>query len=217
MGRQQNIDRDEVLDAAEQIVLTQGAAELTMDAVARAVGITKGGVQYCFGTKQGMVDAMVERWCRQFQGEIDERTRPTSDPVAAIRGYVEATASITRPSHARAAGLMAMLLQSPEHLELARHWYRDHLQPLDLGTSEGRQARIAFMAMEGAFVLRSFGFMHMEDAEWAELYEEIKDTLPPARSENRRAKSSRRVEKNSPAQRRSPRKKSTATSKKVRG
>jgi AcrR family transcriptional regulator len=217
MGRQQNIDRDEVLDAAEQIVLTQGAAGLTMDAVARAVGITKGGVQYCFGTKQGMVDAMVERWCRQFQGEIDERTRPTSDPVAAIRGYVEATASITRPSHARAAGLMAMLLQSPGHLDLARRWYREHLQPLDLGTPEGRQARIAFMAMEDAFVLRSFGFMHMEDAEWAELYEEIKDTLPPAGGEDRPAKSYRRGKNSTPQKNRSPRKRGIADSRRARG
>ncbi|MGE9294656.1 MAG: TetR/AcrR family transcriptional regulator [Puniceicoccales bacterium] len=187
MGRQQNIDRNAVLDAAEQIVLTHGAADLSMDAVARAAGITKGGVQYCFGSKRGMIDAMVERWCRQFQDEIDERTPPVSDPVAAVRGYVEATASINKNSHARAAGLMAMLLQSPEHMETARTWYREHLQPLDLSTPEGRQARIAFMAMEGAFVLRSFGFMSMKEDEWSELYAEIMATLPSPKKKSKKA------------------------------
>lgn len=178
MGRPQNIDRNAVLDAAESIVLERGAAELTIDAVAQAVGITKGGVQYCFGTKAGLIEAMLERWCREFQAEIDELTSPVSDPIAAIGGYIEATANINKLTHARAAGMMAVLLQSPEHMEGVRRWYREHLQPLDLSTPAGKKARIAFMAMEGAFLLRTFGFMQMADAEWHALFGEIKATLP---------------------------------------
>lgn len=62
MGRQRTIDRDKVLDAAENIVLNQGAAALTIDAVAKSMGISKGGVQYCFGNKDALIDAMFERW-----------------------------------------------------------------------------------------------------------------------------------------------------------
>ena len=54
-GRPRSIDRDKVLDAAEGIVAAEGAAGLTFDAVARAAGITKGGVQYCFGTKDKLI------------------------------------------------------------------------------------------------------------------------------------------------------------------
>lgn len=43
MGRQRSIDRDKVLDTAEEIVATRGAAGLTIDAVAKAMGISKGG------------------------------------------------------------------------------------------------------------------------------------------------------------------------------
>lgn len=57
MGRQRSIDRDKVLDIAEEIVATQGAAGLTIDAVAKAMGISKGGVQYCFGSKDALIDA----------------------------------------------------------------------------------------------------------------------------------------------------------------
>lgn len=42
MGRHKRIDRTSVLDAAEQIVRTQGIASLTIDAVARAAGVTLG-------------------------------------------------------------------------------------------------------------------------------------------------------------------------------
>lgn len=182
MARPRNIDRNQVLDAAERIVLERGAAELTIDALAQAAGITKGGVQYCFGTKAGLIDAMVERWCHEFQAEIDFLKSPTDDPIAAISGYIEATAQINKLTHARAAGMMAVLLQSPEHMETVRNWYRKHLQPLDLSTPEGKKARIAFMAMEGAFLLRSFGFMQMDAAQWAELFDEIKATLPPTQT-----------------------------------
>lgn len=51
MGRRRTIDRDQLLDAAEAVIAREGAAGLTIDAVAKEMGITKGGVQYCFGTK----------------------------------------------------------------------------------------------------------------------------------------------------------------------
>ena len=53
-GRPRTIDRDKVLDAAEDIVMAQGASGLTFDALAKAAGITKGGLQYCFGTKENL-------------------------------------------------------------------------------------------------------------------------------------------------------------------
>lgn len=62
MGRQRIIDREKVLEAAEEIVINQGATALTIDAVAKAMGISKGGVQYCFGNKDALIDAMFERW-----------------------------------------------------------------------------------------------------------------------------------------------------------
>ena len=45
MSKPRSIDRDLVLDMAEKIVTENGPAALTFDAVARAAGITKGGVQ----------------------------------------------------------------------------------------------------------------------------------------------------------------------------
>lgn len=51
MGRQRSIDRDKVLDIAEEIVATQGAAGLTIDAVAKAMGISKGGCSIALAAK----------------------------------------------------------------------------------------------------------------------------------------------------------------------
>jgi AcrR family transcriptional regulator len=59
MGRRQTIDREKVLAVAEDIVGQRGAAALTIDAVAKAAGITKGGVQSAFGTKEALIAAML--------------------------------------------------------------------------------------------------------------------------------------------------------------
>ena len=59
------IDRDEMLDAAEDLVVSKGASALTIDALAKAMNISKGGVQYAFTSNDGLVDAILKRWERR--------------------------------------------------------------------------------------------------------------------------------------------------------
>ena len=66
MGRRRTIDRDHVLAVAEGIVAQRGAAALTIDAVAKAAGISKGGVQSSFGTKEGLIAAMLQYWLQDY-------------------------------------------------------------------------------------------------------------------------------------------------------
>lgn len=53
--------RESVLDAAEAVVLADGAAHLTLDAVAERAGLSKGGLLYHFPTKELLLQAMVDR------------------------------------------------------------------------------------------------------------------------------------------------------------
>src|SRR5216117_2375028 len=50
-----------LLDAAEAVVARQGIANLTLDAVAAEVGMSKGGVLHHFPSKDRLVEAMVVR------------------------------------------------------------------------------------------------------------------------------------------------------------
>jgi AcrR family transcriptional regulator len=53
--------REAMLDAAQDVVLQEGAGRLTLDAVAKRAGVSKGGVMYNFPTKEALLKAMVER------------------------------------------------------------------------------------------------------------------------------------------------------------
>jgi AcrR family transcriptional regulator len=173
MGRRKTIDRDQILDAAEKIVTKRGAGGLTIDAVAKAVGITKGGVQYSFSTKDALIEAMFERWGKAYDDLFQSIAGDDPKPVAAVSAHVETTLRLDDAANAKAASMMAALLQTPEHLGSTRDWYRSRIAGLDLWTREGRQARLAFLATEGAFMLRFFGLMDIGHEEWEGMFHDI--------------------------------------------
>ena len=179
MGRKNTIDREALLDVAEEIVTTKGAAALTIDAVAKAAGITKGGVQYSFGTKDALIDAMLDRWAKSYAEEFARIAGSDPDALTAMRAHVEATRRSDAASNAKAASLLAALQQTPEHLASTRRWYRERLAMLDPATGEGRRARLAFLATEGAFALRFFGLMDMDEGEWEDVMKDIAESLGP--------------------------------------
>ncbi|MEQ4693853.1 TetR/AcrR family transcriptional regulator [Providencia manganoxydans] len=173
MGRQRTIDRDKVLDAAEDIVIKQGAAALTIDAVAKSMGISKGGVQYCFGNKEALIDAMFDRWSYSYDQIFNHEIEKDDSPENRINAHRLATYEHDKTAIAKGAALMASLLQTPEYLESTRTWYRDRLRNLDTSTEQGKRARLMFLATEGAFILRYFGLMDIDDNEWQEMFRDM--------------------------------------------
>jgi AcrR family transcriptional regulator len=179
MGRPRVIDKEKLLDAAEKIVSNSGAGALSIDAVAQAAKVTKGGVQYAFGTKDALLDAMMDRWEKEFDDQVASIVGPKPGPTELIRGHVEATARIDSSAHSKAAGLMALMVQRLERRDRTREWYRKHFDGLDLTTDEGRRTRLAFIATEGAFFLRGFGFMTLKDCDWRAIMDDIQTRLLP--------------------------------------
>jgi AcrR family transcriptional regulator len=183
MGRRKTIDRDAILDAAEDIVSRRGASALTIDAVAKAVGITKGGVQYSFASKDALIDAMFQRWDQGYEAAFREIAGDAPDPVTAVRAHVEAARRASDDANAKAASLLAALLQTPEDLGSVRAWYAGRLAGLDASSEEGRRARLAFLATEGAFLLRYFGLMEIGPEEWRAIFADIGSLAAPAVSD----------------------------------
>lgn len=174
MGRRKVIDREMVLEAAERIVGTSGASGLTFEAVATAAGITKGGVQSCFGSKEALIDALLRRWGALYAADVARRVAPDADPLARARAHVRSTAEADDAASARAAGLLAALLQSPEHLGWIRGWYAERFRDLDaIEGTEGDRARVAFLAAEGLFFLRHLGLADMGRTAWERHFEEV--------------------------------------------
>lgn len=56
------VPREHIFRAAMQVALVRGFGHVTLDAVARAAGISKGGLLYHFATKRDLIAAILEHY-----------------------------------------------------------------------------------------------------------------------------------------------------------
>ncbi|RYE93109.1 MAG: TetR/AcrR family transcriptional regulator, partial [Myxococcales bacterium] len=73
--------RERLLDAAEAVVIEQGVARLTLDAVAAAARTSKGGLLYHFASKDALVVGLVGRLTARIEHDLAERVRLDPEPV----------------------------------------------------------------------------------------------------------------------------------------
>jgi len=63
--------RDAILDAAIDLFVKEGFEKTSMDAIALAAGVAKGTLYYHFASKEGIIDAVVERYARTMEARLD--------------------------------------------------------------------------------------------------------------------------------------------------
>jgi AcrR family transcriptional regulator len=169
LGRKPTITREGLLAIAEGIVRSEGAAGLTIDALAMAAGISKGGVQYSFSSKDDLVRALIVRWTHQFDALLGEMVGV--EPANLVRKYIKVMRSSQAAMNAKMAGLMIAYIQNPRNVIETRQWYRSMFERLGGGASDAQAARVALLAVEGLFLLRIAGID--EDGEWTAFLDDV--------------------------------------------
>ena len=160
MGRHRVIDREAMLDAAERVVVRDGAAKLSLDAVATEAGISKASVLYDYKTKQALIRALVERRVAAETARIGQLIAAQgADPDAVVRGRLAAARQkVPDEERAVAVSLCAALAQDAELREPIRTVINEHLTTLGRDSAHPGAARLAFLAIEGLMFLEWFGF-----------------------------------------------------------
>jgi AcrR family transcriptional regulator len=74
--------REKVLDAFESILIEDGERAATMDATARAAGVSKGGLLYHFASKEALEAGIVERLDGLVDDDVDAMTSAPDGAVA---------------------------------------------------------------------------------------------------------------------------------------
>lgn len=120
--------RARLLDAAESVVLEYGAVKLTLDAVAKAAGVSKGGLLYHFPTKESLIVSLVERLCDLFDSRLDHHAGRDPEPVGRMaRAYIAATLELclgdTRRSNRLDSALLAAVAGDGALMEPLRRRY----------------------------------------------------------------------------------------------
>jgi AcrR family transcriptional regulator len=134
--------REQLLDAAERVVLADGLEGLSIRRVTAAAGVNGAAVNYIFGSKQGLLGELIGRLAQPVTDERIRRfDRLAERPGAGawvgavaragvddiVRAFVEPLLSLPDPQRAALAALLHHSLASGE-LAFA-HEVARHLQP----------------------------------------------------------------------------------------
>lgn len=177
MGRKASISAAKILDTAEDIIIDKGAARLTFENIAHALGITKGGVQYSFASKDAIIEQLINRWINLFDIEMAEHMPENPTPSEYIRAHIKATHATVKTS-SKGASLMVALLDNSKFKEIARDWYQKRLKALaELSGSEQKRLQVAFWACEGVFLLSSFGLVVDSANDWNDIFTNIDNAI----------------------------------------
>jgi AcrR family transcriptional regulator len=151
--------RKTILQAAQWVVARRGVAHLTLEAVAREAGLSKGAVLYHFSTKEklveGMLVYMVEGFNRLFR---QFREAENSSPGAATRAYVRACLEYPEGSNQAASALIAAVATNPALLDLLRRHFKEWQRSVEKDGIDVARATAVRLASDGLWFCELFGF-----------------------------------------------------------
>lgn len=81
MAAQERSTRDRLLDAFETLLVTAGSRSATLDAVASAAQVSKGGLLYHFHSKDELVEGMLDRLREQGKTDVEKMRTAPQGPV----------------------------------------------------------------------------------------------------------------------------------------
>ena len=106
--------RSQLLAVVRTLLVEQGPHAVTLDAVSARAGVTKGGLQHHFRSKQALLDALNDQLFEEFlQGyaralALEEEGRPGRHARAYIRTAFDGFSDCNRVEAQRAIGLLAL-------------------------------------------------------------------------------------------------------------
>jgi len=87
--RRRDRTREEILEAARQVLIEEGVAATTLDAVARAAGLSKTGLYYYYPSKDALLFELIFEIFSRESNAVHDAVEATHDAPAALRALVE--------------------------------------------------------------------------------------------------------------------------------
>lgn len=157
--KQPEIVRRQLVEVAARIVRERGPGAVTLDAVAQAAGVSKGGLLHHFPGKAALLDGLFEQIIEEFDRAITEEMRV--DPVAQgrfSRAYLRVVADLREPAAADQPdggrhwdGLTLAMLGERHIRDRWRRWMDERMADY-VGTDSSVPALILRLAADGLWL-----------------------------------------------------------------
>lgn len=166
--------RDSLLDAAKRVMQRDGAGNLTLDAVAKEAGVSKGGLLYHFPSKQALLRGMVAQGVCQHEREMMVEAEEAGEGGLACAFLSHALFGPHDPSCKPPAemiwSVLAAAANDPALLEPVRETHGRWRRRMEDDGVDPDVATVINLVSHGLFMSEVFGFDVPDDAQRGRLY-----------------------------------------------
>ncbi|WP_064706158.1 TetR/AcrR family transcriptional regulator [Rhizobium bangladeshense] len=164
--KQPALVRQQLLEVAARLVVDEGMAAVTLDAVSAASSVSKGGLLHHFPTKNALLDALFESLLDRFDAHIEELMRGDPLPQGRFtRAYLKAVSGLKdRPDDSKSWTQVTIALLAEPRLRLRwRQWVQARAEEY-VGTDSSLDAQIVRFAADGLWFADTLDSHDINDA-----------------------------------------------------
>ena len=145
-----------ILNAANKVILDKGADALTLEAVAKEAGISKGGLLYHFPSKKQLIQGMIESMIARVDFTLQEELVKTGGDYMA--SYIRASFKTETEPDPISYALFAAISTDPDLIKpLQVRFYKMQNEIAAVAASE-EVGTIIRLALDGLWISDLFGF-----------------------------------------------------------
>jgi AcrR family transcriptional regulator len=166
--------REIIIDAAEAVVLENGARHMTLDAVAARAGVSKGGLLYHFPNKNELLRAMLERLRKNMEETREKKSKGLEKgPGRKIKAYILSGADRDPRKDKIGSALLAAVAHDPKLLQSARDDFRRSLAEFTQSGLGFKHVAVIFFAVSGLVLSELLSLSPLSNKERHELVKEL--------------------------------------------
>jgi AcrR family transcriptional regulator len=153
--RHKRDSREEILQAAENIVARRGPAHLTLETAAQEAKVSKGGLFYHFRSKEALLEAMILRSMELLLSEqMKVEESMNGERNGKIKANIIGTLRHLEGQRPVLTAVIAAIASDPKLVEPMRNSIRREFQDLSKGlTLQTEDIAILFLASQGLLLL----------------------------------------------------------------
>lgn len=142
--------RHKIVAAAMELAKEDGPGHVSLDAVARRAGVSKGGLLYHFPSKNLLLQAIVAQHLDAFDDALCVKTAEKQEKAdSVIAACVDLYEIDCKEGMPKASGFLAALVENPDLMLPARKFSRRLLDKIRANASDEAAALVVFLALEG--------------------------------------------------------------------
>ena len=148
--------RERIIAAAIAVAEELGAGRLSLEAIARRAGVSKGGLLYHFPKKDALMRALVEHHLAGVEAATRAAEGDCRRPNAVARAFLETYREKCQGQPTRPSGVLAALAENPHLLDPVREHHDRVVERMRASAVDLDISLIAFLAVEGLKALDLF-------------------------------------------------------------